>query len=641
MSETFLNKFELISNKASHDEGTWPPLSEFMIHVWRRHSLHHKYDLKCEKSRWDYLLWFIFSLAQERNYSLTPIPSELIDVLNEIVWDTYLFSDEVTTKLGGTTVNRPLSRFMMLLWQRARKDDNVATGEGYKDFIEWYFYDLIFEGKLDSRLLPIEVAKMLKWPTYQSIEFLPNSWSIRLVAKRHFGNEYLAILHDSDRYTEFLVRVMPNFIERGLLSSVPEEVKNFWINMLDQDVDSTLDNDVLTKALHAKFTNIKNEKPHEMQEGICILGPLGAVSGLGNALRASVMAFETQNLQLQLRNFSLDQRFEKLSKDFVGSIERHTNFLQKNLCTLIHVNLENIPDVVLQGRSDYPYSPYSICYTFWEIDTIVPAHNLGIKCVDEIWTSSEFNRKIYADKVNIPVINVGIVVDIPQFKQEFKKSSFGFDDQTCVFMFSFDSNSSIERKNPVAVVEAFLHAFPKGNEKVGLILKTQNSEAGFGVRGRLEQLLNYVSADGRIRFINRSMPKGQYYALKSMIDCYISLHRSEGFGYGPAEAMLLGKPVIVTNYSGNCDFTRKDNSFLVNYGMKRILPGEYYYDSDGAYWAEPDVEHAAHHMRYIFANYGDALKRAQRGQELMRKKYSPQKVGMNYRKRLVEIGLLK
>ena len=42
-------------------------------------------------------------------------------------------------------------------------------------------------------------------------------------------------------------------------------------------------------------------------------------------------------------------------------------------------------------------------------------------------------------------------------------------------------------------------------------------------------------------------------------DAYVSLHRSEGFGITMAEAMLLGKPVVATDYSGNIDFmTRRE-----------------------------------------------------------------------------------
>ena len=55
------------------------------------------------------------------------------------------------------------------------------------------------------------------------------------------------------------------------------------------------------------------------------------------------------------------------------------------------------------------------------------------------------------------------------------------------------------------------------------------------------------------------------------VDVYVSLHRSEGFGLGMAEAMRLAKPVIATAYSANVDFCTSQNSLQVGY---RLVPGD-------------------------------------------------------------------
>ena len=62
-------------------------------------------------------------------------------------------------------------------------------------------------------------------------------------------------------------------------------------------------------------------------------------------------------------------------------------------------------------------------------------------------------------------------------------------------------------------------------------------------------------------------------ALFARADCYVSLHRAEGFGLTLAEAMALGKPVIATGFSGNTDFMTPANSYLVDWSADRGRPG--------------------------------------------------------------------
>lgn len=66
------------------------------------------------------------------------------------------------------------------------------------------------------------------------------------------------------------------------------------------------------------------------------------------------------------------------------------------------------------------------------------------------------------------------------------------------------------------------------------------------------------------------MAREKVTALMNSCDCYVSLHRAEGLGLTIAEAMLLGKPVIATAYSGNLDFMDADTSLLVKYNLVEL-----------------------------------------------------------------------
>jgi glycosyltransferase involved in cell wall biosynthesis len=85
-----------------------------------------------------------------------------------------------------------------------------------------------------------------------------------------------------------------------------------------------------------------------------------------------------------------------------------------------------------------------------------------------------------------------------------------------------------------------------------------------------------------------------------------------------AEAMSMGKPVIGTGYSGNTDFMTPANSYLVKYNMTEIKRDFEYYKK-GYFWADPDLDHAAELMRFVYENQ-EAAKEVGRvaRQDLMR-----------------------
>jgi glycosyltransferase involved in cell wall biosynthesis len=109
-------------------------------------------------------------------------------------------------------------------------------------------------------------------------------------------------------------------------------------------------------------------------------------------------------------------------------------------------------------------------------------------------------------------------------------------------------------------------------------------------------------------------------------DAFVSLHRSEGFGRGPAEAMLLGIPVIVTGYSGTLDFTDGSCACVVGYTLVPVMPGEYP-GVEGQRWAEADVAQAARYMRWIQEEPEAARAMGLRGQQRATAMLAPAKIG--------------
>jgi glycosyltransferase involved in cell wall biosynthesis len=175
------------------------------------------------------------------------------------------------------------------------------------------------------------------------------------------------------------------------------------------------------------------------------------------------------------------------------------------------------------------------------------------------------------------------------------RRDFGLDEDAFVFLSTFDFNSSFWRKNPLGAIAAFRMAFPDPEDRVQLLIKSSN---GKGYPKLLAQLLDAAAADRRIIVRDEVMEKQHLQSLHRCADCFVSLHRAEGFGLALAESMALAKPVIATGWSGNMEFMTEQNSLPVPYTLLPIPPGQYPH-AHGQRWAEPDLREAAHHMRRL------------------------------------------
>lgn len=201
------------------------------------------------------------------------------------------------------------------------------------------------------------------------------------------------------------------------------------------------------------------------------------------------------------------------------------------------------------------------------------------------------------------------------------------------FLTIFDGYSSIHRKNPIATIKAFQLAFPKTNSNVQLIVKMMNTPLDNEV---FEELVSLVRSDQRIEVINKTLKREELFDLIKSSHCFVSLHRSEGFGRNIAESMILGRPVIVSEFSGNLDFCFEDNSFLVKGELVPVEPHMYSFSRDQV-WFDASIEDAAHNMKSVYENWSLAVEKAKKGQEYMLKNYSLEAMGQRYEQALKKV----
>lgn len=254
---------------------------------------------------------------------------------------------------------------------------------------------------------------------------------------------------------------------------------------------------------------------------------------------------------------------------------------------------------------------FRIGYWYWELEEAPPAWAESARHADELWAATGFIaealRKVTATPVQVlfPGVQVGRFTPRPREAL----GAPGREGGRFAFLFSFHMASVTERKNPLGLIRAFRRAFGPG-EPVDLVLKTTSEP-----RHRAEMLaLQAASSGANVTIIDQVFGPEDTLALMDACDAYVSLHRSEGLGLTMAEAMLLGKPVIATRYSGNLDFMDDRNSLLVDATLVPVGPGLPPYDAQGR-WAEPSEAHAARLMRMLFEDRAAAAALGRAGQE--------------------------
>ena len=362
------------------------------------------------------------------------------------------------------------------------------------------------------------------------------------------------------------------------------------------------------KTETTESTKPANEAPAHLASGVRPLavrvsGYMGHVLGLGAAARGYADALQASGVTLSTASVSLDDLQRPLTHESSYGRHLHEDLISDGAhgAELICVNPDELPLYAEALGAEF-FRGRKIGVWGWETTSIPRRWASAFEFVDEIWVYSRFVADALAPATQKPVMALPPPVSVPstELAPERLGVPAGF-----LFLFVFDYSSTIQRKNPVGLVRAFQRAFAD-SEGPQLLIKTINAP-----RHPLAEDELLWEANGRsdIHVIDRSLSGAERDALMLGCDCYVSLHRSEGFGLTMAEAMAAGKPVIATGYSGNVDFMNAQNSYLIEYEITRVGPDVQIYPADGE-WAEPSVGHAAALMREV---YEDPARAAQRG----------------------------
>jgi glycosyltransferase involved in cell wall biosynthesis len=357
----------------------------------------------------------------------------------------------------------------------------------------------------------------------------------------------------------------------------------------------------------------------QLLPGVNLVGYHKSPIGLGALTRGLDLALGAAGIPtaaVTLGNVAMDR--DLAPADFV---RRYDHRLAVNVfVSYPHLHeplLEAMPDHVTRGR-------HNVVYLAWEQRDGTPDWQPVYAGFDQIWALSDFAARALARFTGREVLTVPPVVDFDGFPEPVTPTAVGVDPGRFTFLYVFDANSSIERKNPEAAIAAFARAFSP-SEPAELLLRVANADRAEH-RERLERLLSGVPRGTRVRVLRGQMTHRDLLRLVSAVDCYVSLHRAEGFGYTCAEAMGYAKPVIASGYSGNLQFMSGENSFLVDCRECEVEVADGPFQR-GSVWADPDLDSAAALMRRVYLERESARGIGRRAREDVRRLLSPVAVG--------------
>jgi glycosyltransferase involved in cell wall biosynthesis len=387
------------------------------------------------------------------------------------------------------------------------------------------------------------------------------------------------------------LRVLDGARRHAVLARLYSHVPFAWRFALRRWIHAAAGRPMPPLPLPSSGRALDGDAPPRAAPGANLLGYARGEFGIGQNVRSYARALDGIRYPFSIFNFDVG----RASRQQDHSMDRHLSDRLDHACNIFFINADQLQIARhVLGRKAFA-GRHNVGFWVWELEQFPRDWRAAFRLIDEVWCPTEFVRAAIAAATDKPVLRMpkSIEFDVPT---GMGRDHFGLPADEFVFLFSFDFNSFVARKNPEAVVAAFRQAFADGAPGVRLLIKSTN---GGRFADRLDALRRAVADDPRIQVRDAFLTREEMFGMQNVADCYVSLHRSEGFGLGMAESMYMGKPVIATRYSGNLDFMEDANSLLVDYTMVPVRNGDYPHWR-GQHWADADIGHAAQLMRCVF-----------------------------------------
>ena len=365
-----------------------------------------------------------------------------------------------------------------------------------------------------------------------------------------------------------------------------------------------------------------------MKVGMNLAGYFRADLGIGESVRCAARAADAAGLGLACVNLKLHCINPQTDDTFTARLQSGN----PHPVNVFHLDAPASRDIEHHHGAGFRRGKYNIGYWAWELPEFPDTWISYGKYFDEIWTPSRFTTDAIGQKLCVPVLTMPHAISFARPAGDFRRK-FDLPADKFIFLFLYDLNSYSERKNPAAVLEAFRRSGLAGRG-AALVIKVHNTAGNPGDFARLQAA---AAALPGTTLITQTLTRAEIYELEAACDCFVSLHRSEGFGLAVAECMYLGKPVISTDWSGTSEYVSTTNGCPVRCQLVTLDRDHGPY-AKGQIWAEPDLDHAAEWMNRLFADQALARSLGAAARTTIEERFSPAVIGARYKRRLETIA---
>lgn len=261
---------------------------------------------------------------------------------------------------------------------------------------------------------------------------------------------------------------------------------------------------------------------------------------------------------------------------------------------IFHVNPPETINALNYFGADQLNGRLRIGYWVWELEQVPKSWHSAAKYFHEFLSPSGFSTnslRVFGKpvrEVGYPFSKIEVFPETtitPKQKDVFTAIVFA------------DSHSSFSRKNPLAAIQSFQNSFTN-NENVRLLVKLSHAQEG---QNAFEQMRLMARQDLRITLITDTLSIEMLRGLISSGDVMINLHRAEGYGITIIESLLLGVPVIFTDWSSPNEFKHLTGCYPVEFDFCSIHDPQKIYKNGR--WAEPNLNQATDTLQAIYQNW--------------------------------------